>query len=135
MSRPGKGVAHVERLDADATSKARLKAILETLSGASSVEAACERLSISPSRFHALREQALTGALLALSPAPPGRPAAPAPDPTILALQRENADLREEVARSRLRTEIALAFPHVIVPPRGGQKGGSTPKHVGGPRT
>lgn len=44
-------------------------------------------------------------------------------------------DLREELEVSRLRTEIALAFPHVIVPPRGGQKGGSTPKNVGGPRT
>ena len=51
MSRPGKGMDHVERLDADATSKARLKAILETLSGALSIDAACERLSISPSRF------------------------------------------------------------------------------------
>ena len=37
MSRPGKGMEHVERLDADATSKARLKAILETLSGTLSI--------------------------------------------------------------------------------------------------
>jgi len=131
MSRPGKGMDHVERLDADATSKARLKAILETLSGALSIDAACERLSISPSRFHALREEALAGALSALSPAPPGRPATPLPDPTIATLQRENAELREELEVSRLRTEIALAFPHLIVPPRGGQKGGSPPKDAG----
>jgi len=135
MSRPGKGLEHVERLDADATSKARLKAILETLSGALSVEAACDRLSISPSRFHALREEALAGALSALSPAPPGRPTTPGPDPTIVALRQENAALREKLEVSHLRTQLAVAFPHLIVPPRGGQKGGATPKNVGGPRT
>ena len=40
-----------------------------------------------------------------------------------------SASGRAEV--SRLRTEIALAFPHLIVPPRGGQKGGAPPKDVG----
>ena len=131
MSRPGKGMEHVERLDADAASKARLRAILETLSGALSVDAACARLSISPSRFHALREQALAGALSALSPAPAGRPPTPGPDATVVALERENAELRDELDASQLRTEIALAFPHLIAPPRGGQKGGSPPKDVG----
>ncbi len=59
MSRPGKGLEHVERLDADATSKARLKAILETLSGALSVETACDRLSISPYAVPRAAEEAL----------------------------------------------------------------------------
>lgn len=135
MSRPGKGLEHVEALTGDEVSKARLKAILSTLSGASSVEAACERLHLSPSRFHALREAALCGALEALSPAPAGRPARAGPDPAIVALTRENEALRDELEVSRLRTELALAFPHLVVPPRGGQKGGSTPRPIGSERT
>ncbi len=57
--------------------------------------------------------------------------ATPPPDPTIEALRQENADLRTELEVSRLRTEIALAMPHVVQAPRGGQKGGSTPKPDG----
>jgi len=131
MSRPLKGLDHVDGLEGDETGKARLRAILETLAGASSVEEACETLSISPSRFHLLRARALSGALDALAPAPPGRPATPPPDPTIEALRQENADLRTELEVSRLRTEIALAMPHVVQAPRRGQKGGSTPKPDG----
>lgn len=131
MSRPGKGIEHVESLEGDATSKERLKVILETLCGASSVEAACERLHLSPSRFHALREEALQGALCSLAPTAPGRRRSLGPDPTTAALEQENAALRDELEVSRLRTEIALAFPHLVVPPRGGQKGGSVPKNAG----
>lgn len=131
MSRPSKGFEHVDGLEGDATSKARLRAILETLSGTTSVEEACRTLSISPSRFHALREDALSGALSALSPSAPGRPAAPLPDPRVEALQRENADLRSELEVSRIRAEIAIGMPHLIQAPRGGQKGGSTPKLEG----
>lgn len=135
MSRPGKCLEHVERIEGDATSKARLRAILETLWGTTSVEEACARLSISASRFHVLREEALSGALSALSPAPPGRPAAPVPDPTLEALLTENAELRSELEVSRLRTEIALAMPHLVQAPQGGQKGGSAHKLGGRART
>jgi hypothetical protein len=127
MSRPGAGVEHVEKLDGEVASKERLKAILATLSGAMSVEEACAALSLSPSRFHALREAALCGALEALSPRASGRPrSVPEVTPAEAALRAENADLRHELETMRIRTEIALLFPHLVRPPKGGEKGGDT---------
>lgn len=125
MSRPTKGLEHVDSLVGDEATKARLKAVLETLSGELSVEEACRRLEVSPARFHELREEALTGALLALSPRAPGRPAAPAPDPELLALRKKTADLERDLEAAHIRTEIAIVMPHLIHhPPRAGEKGG-----------
>jgi hypothetical protein len=55
MSRPNKGLDHVDSLDGDASSKARLRAVLATIAGEASVEEACARLSISPTRFDETR--------------------------------------------------------------------------------
>lgn len=129
MSRPTKGVEHVESLEGDETAKARLKAVLETLSGNLPVEEACRRLSVSAARFHELREEALQGALLALAPRAPGRPPAPAPDPEVKALRLENADLRRDLEAAHIRTEIALVMPHVIQPLKRVEKKGPAPKN------
>jgi hypothetical protein len=128
MSRPGKGVEHVDALEGDATTKARLKAVLATIAGELSVEEACRRLCVSPARFHELREEALLGALSALSPKPPGRPRAAAPDPELVALRKRTFDLERELEAAHIRTEIAIVMPHVLQPRPAAQKGGSTPE-------
>jgi hypothetical protein len=128
MSRPGKGIDHVESLDGDAFAKARLRAVLQTIAGELSVEEACLMLSMSPSRFHELREEALKGAMRALEPKTPGRPPSPAPDPKVTALERENSELKRDLEAARIRTEIAIVMPHVLRPLKEGEKGGPRPK-------
>lgn len=114
--RPG-GVEQVGRLAGDAEAKRRLRVVLETLSGERTIEEACAELSVSESRFHELRRAALESALEGLAPGASGRPKreAPAPDPERLAeLERENEELRFELQSSLVRTELALAMPHVL---------------------
>ena len=117
--RPPDGWKHVDRLDGDDARKHRLRVVLETLSGERSIEQACEELGVSPSRFHEIRHEALQGALDGLAPGAPGRPqrADPAADPERRkALERENEELKRELQASFVRTEIALAMPHVLTP-------------------
>jgi hypothetical protein len=124
MSRPNKGILHVESLEGDEASKRRLRAVLATISGELSVEEACALLCVSPSRFHELREEALSGALEALSPRPAGRPPAPKEDAEMAALRRENAELRHDLEAARTRAEVALVLPGLLRPLKGGEKGG-----------
>ena len=70
MARPSRGLDHVERVEASEETRRRLRILLETISGQTSVEEAARRLKLSPSRVHALREQMLQGAAHALEPAP-----------------------------------------------------------------
>ena len=116
--RPGEGVKHVERLAGDETGKHRLRVILETLSGERSIEQACAELGVSASRFHELRHEALQGALDALAPGAAGRPArqvdALAEAERARALERDKAELEVELQAALVRTEIALAMPHVL---------------------
>ena len=131
MARPTKGVEHVDALAGSAESRRRLKLVLETIAGERTVESACVELAISPARFAQIREEALCGALLALEPRAPGRPAAPVPDPEVARLRAENRELRRELEASRIREEIAIVMPHVLQPPPG-QKGGSKARRRGG---
>lgn len=114
MSRPTKGVEHVDSLDGDAASKERLSTVLETIAGTRTVESACARLAISPARFHDLRKAALEGALAALTPKPAGRPRAPCESPEIAKLKAENSNLKCDLEAARIREEIALVMPHVL---------------------
>jgi hypothetical protein len=124
MSRPSKGIEHVDSLCGDDASKARLRAVLATITGELSVEEACAILSLSPSRFHELREEALSGALLALAPRPAGRPPAPKEEALVAALRRENAELRHDLEAARTRAEVALLMPGLLRPLSQGEKGG-----------
>jgi hypothetical protein len=109
-------VNHVDRLEGPEDLKDRLRVILETLTGACSIPEACERLGISESRLHDLRRQALEGALGALMPRPVGRPAAPVP----VGADREGElrsriqDLEIDLQAALVRTELALAMPHLF---------------------
>ena len=129
--RPPKGLAHVDSLSGDATSKHRMKAILATMAEDLSVPDACARLGIGESRFHELSRQALEGMLEGLAPRPAGRPPTPPEeDEEVSRLKGRIGWLEEELEIARLRTEIAVWKPSLlrdpISPPS--QKKGSSPK-------
>jgi helix-turn-helix protein len=115
--RPPDGWHHVDRLEGADAEKRRLKILLETLAGERSVEQACAELGVSASRFHEMRREALQAALDGLAPGPSGRPKHEDPQADLerlKTLERENQELLEELQASYVRTEIALAMPHVL---------------------
>jgi hypothetical protein len=125
------GVEHVEKLAGDREPKARLKTILRVLAGELSVNEGAEQLGVCPSRFHELRDEALRGALDALAPKTPGRPrSARSPGLRELDLEQELDATRYQLEVERVRTQLLLTMPEVVVgkarPPRveGGNRGG-----------
>lgn len=122
--RPPEGLGHVERLSGPAETKQRLRTILETLSGTCTVAEACARLDVSEARFHQLRQLALEGALAGLEPGLPGRPRpVDAAEPAELdALRRQVSDLEIDLQAARVRTEIALTMPHLLLDAPGRKK-------------
>lgn len=118
VGRPPKGIQHVETLDGPDEAKRRLRVILETIQGDLSVSDAAEQLGLSEPRFHVLRQNALTGAIEALSPGVRGRPRkAPADEEEIARLREQVAELEVDAEVARLRTEIALLMPHLLREP------------------
>jgi transposase-like protein len=109
-------VEHVSGLRGPAESKLRLRVILETLSGERTVAEACAELEISEARFHQLRQQALEGALKGLSPGKAGRPRKEEPvvPGQVEELEQEVRDLEVDLQAARVRTELALAMPHLL---------------------
>lgn len=129
--RPGKGLGHVDALEGAPATKDRLKWILRTLDGSCSLGEAAAALGLSEARLRVLRAQALGGALGALSPGVPGRPAHAAEDPEIVRLREENAMLLFELQAACARTEVALALPHLLrerPPTEPGEKRGPAPR-------
>lgn len=128
MSRPNLGVEHVEKLAGDRDTKARLKLILLSLARELSVDDAAERLGVCVSRFHELRDEALMGALEALAPKPPGRPPTePTASLRVLELEEELDATRYQLEVQRVRNELLLTMPQVLVgkvrPPRRSREG------------
>lgn len=131
--RPPLGAEHVQKLDGDADTKERLEVILKTLSGELSSAEACQLLDIGPSQLARLRERALAGALAALAPRSPGRPAAaPAPEDSaarVAELEEEVQELTIDLRASQLREEIAIIMPHLLKPTAAKKKrSADTPK-------
>ena len=97
--------------------RAKLKLILRTLAGESTVEEACASLGVGRSMFNKLRGAFLAGALPLLEPQKPGRKPRP-PDPDAPAeverLRRENEQLRLQLKAREIREEIALVMPHLL---------------------
>jgi hypothetical protein len=115
--RPGKGEEHVDGLEGPEVSKARMKAILQTVSGTRTVKEAAGSLGLSEARFHALRQEKLQAWLDELAPRPPGRPPQEdeAVDASEVALLREQVkELQLDLQVARTRTELALTMPHVL---------------------
>jgi len=116
--RPNFGVNHVDRIAAPEEEKRRVKIVLQTMTEEISVDEACQRLSIGTSRFHELRREILEGAI---EGARPGRPGRPRQEETkeerkIRRLEGRVRELQEELELSLLRTELAVALPHVFHP-------------------
>jgi hypothetical protein len=114
MSRPPLGPALVDRLSGSDAARQRTRLMLETISGATSVEAAAEQLGISTQRFHDLRDELIQGAIAAAEPKPIGRPAKqPSIDDQIRAALAEKDriinELRVRVELAKLREELAAA--------------------------
>jgi hypothetical protein len=134
--RPNLGVDHVDRIDAPEEEKRRVKIVLQTMTEELSVSEACRRLSITTSRFHELRLEILQGAIEGARPGRPGRPRKEESkdERKILRLEGRIKDLQEELEMSLLRTELAVALPHVfhpeLVPSL--EKKGSSPKRKRG---
>lgn len=104
------GAQLVDGLEGSAHAKERLRAILETLAGERTIEAACAQLDVASSYFHKLRGRTLQEMLESLEPRKPGR-VAKAPD--LEAIESERTRLTErvrtlerELARSRVQGEL-----------------------------
>jgi Transposase len=123
------GTEVVDRQQASATAKERVKVVLETIAGVCRVQDACRRLGISTQRFRQLREEILAGALAGAEPGKPGRPAK-LPTP----LDQENRLLKEQLAAQdvelraeKARAEIALTLPRLVHEPAAEKKMPSRP--------
>lgn len=115
--RPPKRMRHVEDLRGPEEQKHRLRVVLETLSGERTVAEACAELEISEARFHELRRQALEAALEGLTPGRPGRPRTEGESsatPREVELERKVSDLEVDLQAALVRTELALAMPHLF---------------------
>jgi hypothetical protein len=109
----------VDGLPGSEDARARLKIILETLSGQKTIPQACAELRVGESRFHELRNEFLAKGVEWLEPKPLGRPPDPGPsdlERENLRLHRENEQLKLEVQAAQIREEIALVMPHVLKP-------------------
>lgn len=115
--RPPLGGALVDKLDGPEPAKRRLKAFLETLAGSKTVAQACVELGLGEAAFHKQRSQWLQGAVEWLAPRPPGRPPkTESPEQRLIAQMEEQIfELKKEAQAARLRAEIAIAMPHLLV--------------------
>lgn len=125
VGRPTKGIGHVDAVEGSRDAKRRLKVILQVTSGELGVHAGARRLGISVSRLEQLRAQALEGAVASLEKKAPGRPRKqPEPREEEEVRDLEDALLRQswELEAARVREEIALLWPHLLV------SGGDAPR-------
>jgi transposase-like protein len=115
------GPALVTALALPRQTRERLQVVLETLTGALTLDGAARRLGLGRTRVVALRRQALRGAADALAPRPVGRPATAAPDRSaVAALEARVQELELALQAALVRTEVALTMPFLLR--RGGSK-------------
>ena len=117
MARLANAEKMIDSLPGPEEAKARLEAIVLTLSGTKPVSEACAELGIGEARFHEMRKEFLASALGLLERKTAGRkPAVPPEDAAarLVELEDENQTLRVELEAARIRTEIALTMPHLL---------------------
>ncbi len=121
MARPPMGSRHAQRVDAGEEARERLQWVLAVLGGEASVAEACGALGVGESRFHQLREQALSGAAAALERGRAGRPRKERVVDVAEAdaLRARVRALEEEVQIERARAALARDLPHLLQ--RGGR--------------
>jgi hypothetical protein len=108
----------VQRWQGTAEAKARLTAILATLSGKQTVAQACSLLGVGERGFYKLRDRFLQAALLCFEPRGPGRPPVLNSDSAaarrVTELEAALRDVRVDLRAARIREEIAMALPHLL---------------------
>jgi len=107
VGRKPQGWKLIERLSAEESSKARLKAFLQTMTGQCTVGEACQELGIEQSRFFALRNEWLEQAARLLDPKSAGRPRKTADE-----TETESPELRQlkqQLMAAKLRARLAEA--------------------------
>jgi hypothetical protein len=111
--RPPKGPELVAGLEGSAEAKARLRVVLETISGEKTLAEACAELGLEESMVHVLRQRALSAGLKELEAKPRGRPPKEerAEPEALAALRRENEELKWKLKESELRLELRTAMP------------------------
>ncbi len=114
--RPPKGPRLADGLDGSKDAKRKLRVILETVAGETTVEQACEKLGIGPAAFHKLRERTLQEAAASLEPRKLGRPRKEKSpeEQRIEDLEKELFEAEFELRGARLREEIAVVMPHLL---------------------
>jgi len=114
--RPSLGVDLVDSLEGPEEDLRRLKVVLRTITGETTVKAASRELAVSEARFHEVRRQILRSALEGTKPGLPGRPRADAPAGTeeVRELRARVKWLEEELQCAYVRTEIALVMPGLL---------------------
>jgi hypothetical protein len=107
------GPALAERVSGSEQALARLKVVLETITGDKTMEEACQALGLHKTRLFELRLEALQAAAVALEPAPLGRPPQVAgPEAARVAqLEQRIDELEVELEAARLRVELAQTLP------------------------
>jgi hypothetical protein len=106
----------VEGTEGSREAKLRLRKVLETLSGESTIGEACKVLGIGEAAFHKLRSRLLQDAVGSLERRRVGRPPSvrAQTDEQLESLERDVRRLERELEASRIREELALTMPHVL---------------------
>lgn len=111
------GPEYVEQLEGSELAKRRLRIVLETLAGRCGIGQAAQLLGVSEQRVHQLREEALQAALVGLEAKTPGRRPRAVADETAALSAEQRLELEKELRASKIRQEIVLAFPELVVRP------------------
>ncbi len=111
--RPPVGPQIVAKFEGSRTAKRRLEAVLETVAGQTTVDAAIDRLGICPARFNVIRDRAIAAALDRLEPRAGGRPRKEVSpeDVRIKTLETEVTRLQHALTVAEARAETALLLP------------------------
>lgn len=106
----------VERAEGSRRAKLRLRTILETIAGETSIGEACAALGIGEAAFHKLRARVLQEAVESLEPRTPGRPPKEddAASDEIESLEAQVQELERELQASRIREQLALTMPQIL---------------------
>jgi predicted DNA-binding protein (UPF0251 family) len=120
MGRRPMGARLAEHVEGSDLAKSRLEVILQTIREEITIEEACAKLGVEQSRFFAMRSEALQAMASFLEP---GRVGRPPKEPSELeqrmaALEKKFAEVAFELEISRVREEIAVTMPHLLVDPK-----------------
>ncbi len=112
------GPEAAEDLEGSAEAKRRVRLVLETVAGRQTVPEACRAMGIGEARFFALRRDVLQAAVERAEPKAAGRPRAaiPAGADRAAELEAEIRELKLDLEAARVKTEIAIAMPHLLKP-------------------